>query len=243
RSRHDVGLRARSGHHAGCGVLPGAAHRAGARRERSGPPIVRRPADRGAAVGLSRRAARQRAADESRARRALALQPAAECGAGGPIGGHDSVRRRRSCEGCDGAAAKDRRNPRGSPGRRIAHPAGVSAVYIVLNVIGFVLCAYWASTRSKATLRSVAAYCIALPGLIVFVSGFAIGVREDARGRYGRVVTGVVTHKYNWTHPADTGASPTPQVNPGQPRPILASRGSGFYDLLPYVILAPSPYT
>jgi hypothetical protein len=116
-------------------------------------------------------------------------------------------------------------------------------VYIVLNVIGFILCAYWAATRSKATLRTVVAYCIALPGLIIFVSGFAIGVREDARGRYGRVVTGVVTHKYNWTYPAETAAPATPQANPSQPRPILATRGSGFYDLLPYVMLTPSPYT
>src|SRR5262249_46369915 len=55
--------------------------------------------------------------------------------------------------------------------------------------------------------------------------------------------TGVVTHKYNWTHPSDTTVSTMTQLNPGQPRPILASRGSGFYDLLPYVILTPSPYT
>ena len=70
RSRDLVGVRPRPAHLAGGGGVPGAARRARARRRRGRDPTPGRRAHRRASARLPRRAGRQRARAEPRARRA-----------------------------------------------------------------------------------------------------------------------------------------------------------------------------
>ena len=66
-------------------------------------------------------------------------------------------------------------------------------VQVLLQIIGFAAITTWIFTRrQRSSYSSMLAFALGVGGALVFVDGFRLGVLEESRMRYGRVVAGVV---------------------------------------------------
>jgi uncharacterized protein DUF3592 len=66
-------------------------------------------------------------------------------------------------------------------------------VQVLLQIIGFAAITTWLFTRpQRSSYSSMLAFVLGVAGALVFVDGFRLGVLEESRTRYGRVVAGVV---------------------------------------------------
>lgn len=117
------------------------------------------------------------------------------------------------------------------------------SLLILLAKLGtMVFVAYLISSRGRITVRGTVAYVLALGGVIAFCAGFGLAVIEDARGRDGRVVTGVVVEKLS-----STGANGSRQIgrwggrNQARRQNIVTANGFQFYDTLARTLLTGTP--
>ena len=63
---------------------------------------------------------------------------------------------------------------------------------VLLQIVGFAAIAAWMFTRpQRSSYSSLVAFVLGVAGALVFVDGFRLGVLEESRTRYGRVVSGV----------------------------------------------------
>ena len=68
-----------------------------------------------------------------------------------------------------------------------------SLFQVLLQIVGLAAITAWVFTRPhRSSYRSMLALVLGVGGALVFLDGFRLGVLEESRTRYGRVVPGVV---------------------------------------------------
>ena len=118
----------------------------------------------------------------------------------------------------------------------------MSAFFFFAKLVTIVVVAYRISARSPFTLRGAAIYALTVGGVLACVAGFGLAVSEEARGRYGRVSSGVVVEKLSSSREDGTryigrqgGRDQAPT------RPVVTAKGFEFYDVLGRILLTGSP--
>ena len=112
---------------------------------------------------------------------------------------------------------------------------------LIVRLVAMVVVAYQLSSRGRITGRGIVAFGLAAGGVMAFLDGFMLGVTEDARGRYGRVSSGVVVEKFS-----SSGAQGTRRIgrrggrDQQHTRPVVTAHGFAFYDPLARLIVTGS---
>jgi len=118
----------------------------------------------------------------------------------------------------------------------------VALLNLLARLGTFVFVAYLIATRRRITVRGTIAYLLALGGVLAFVAGFGLAVIEDARGRDGRVVTGVVVEKLS-----SSGSAGSREIgrwggrNQARRRNVVTSKGFAFYETLARIAVTGTP--
>jgi hypothetical protein len=114
---------------------------------------------------------------------------------------------------------------------------------ILLSKLGtLVFVAYLISAGRRITARGTIAFFLALGGGLAFVAGFGLGAFEDARGRDGRVVSGVVIEKLS-----SSGSAGSRQIgrlrgrNQAVRRNVVTAKGFAFYETLARIVTTGAP--
>ena len=128
-----------------------------------------------------------------------------------------------------------------SDGQRIARQSTVPWFPLLVRLVAFVVVAYLLSSGGRITGRGIVAFALAAGGVMAFIDGSMLAVREESRARYGRVSSGVVVEKFS-----SSGAQGTRRIGRRGGRdqrhtmPVVTARGFAFYDVLARLIVTGS---
>jgi hypothetical protein len=121
-------------------------------------------------------------------------------------------------------------------------PDRLALLNLLARLATMVFVAYKVSTRGAITLRGIAAWGLAIVGVLACFDGFSLAYQEERRAREGVVSSGVVVEKFS-----STGAQGSRRIgrrggrNQATTRPIVTIKGFGFHQVLARTIATGSP--
>ena len=118
----------------------------------------------------------------------------------------------------------------------------VALISLLAKLVAGVFIAYKITTRGKLTTSGMAAYVLAVIGVMACFDGFTLAYREENRARFGRVTSGVIVEKFS-----SSGAHGSRQIgrlggrDQARRRPIVTITGFHIHDVLARLITTGSP--
>jgi hypothetical protein len=118
----------------------------------------------------------------------------------------------------------------------------MASLTVLAKLVTMVVVAYRISSGGRITARGIVSYGLAVGGVLAAIDGFALGLKEEARVRYGHVSSGVVVEKLSSTAQDGSrrigGSGGRNQV---KTRPVVTANGFAFYESLARFIVTGSP--
>ncbi|HTM25357.1 MAG TPA: hypothetical protein VL225_09200 [Vicinamibacterales bacterium] len=113
---------------------------------------------------------------------------------------------------------------------------------LFVKIVTPVVIAYKLRVGTPFTPRVIATYILGIAGLLAFYAGFDLAAQEEARARYGRVVTGVIEERYSTTSREGTRHIGTyGGRNQTVTQPVVTIKGFHFYETFARLLVTGSP--